>query len=91
MLCRSQYTYLRISDYIQKANDIRATGEILKDLDLTFDLLLLYGLENLDHAFIAVDDVDTLKDFRVLATANFANDLVIVLRSVTKFQMSIRL
>lgn len=51
----------------------------MKNLNLTLDLLLLDGLQNLDHALFAVDDVDTLKDFRVFTTANFANDLVIVL------------
>lgn len=62
-------TYLIISDDIEERNDVRTTRKVLKDLDFSLNLLLLDRLQNLDHAFLIVDDVDTLKNFRVLAAA----------------------
>jgi hypothetical protein len=52
----------RIANDIEKGNDIRPTGEVLQDLDLSLDLLLLDGLENLDDTLFLGDDVDALKD-----------------------------
>ena len=50
----------------------------MQDLDLTLYLLLLDGFEDFDDAFLIVDDVDALKDFRVLSAANLADDLVVL-------------
>lgn len=36
-----------VADHIKQLNDIRATAEILKNLDLTLDLLLLHRLQDL--------------------------------------------
>jgi len=60
---------LRVADDVEEGDDIGAAGEVLQDLDLSLDLLLLDGLENLDDAFLVVDDVDALKDFRVFSSA----------------------
>lgn len=49
---------------------------MLQDLDFTLDLLLLDGLQDLDAAFLMVDNVDTLKDLGIFASAHLANDLV---------------
>jgi hypothetical protein len=49
---------------------------VLKDLDFTLDLLLLDGLQDLDTALLIVDNVDTLKDLGIFASAHLANDLV---------------
>lgn len=61
--------HLRISDNIEKSDDIRAASEILKNLDLTLDLLLLDRLQNLDDAFLVVNDVDAFENFRILSAA----------------------
>ena len=61
--------YLSVADEIEKSNDIRASSEVLQNLDLSLNLLLLNGLEHLDYAFLIVDNVDSLKDFRVLSAA----------------------
>jgi hypothetical protein len=60
---------LTIPDHIQQGNDIWATGEILKNFDLTLDLLLLDRFEDLDDTLLVVHDVDALEDFRVLSAA----------------------
>lgn len=62
-------TYLAIPHNIQQSNNVWATGQILQDLDLSLDLLLLHGLEHLDDAFLIVDNVNALKDFRVFTPA----------------------
>lgn len=62
-------TNLRVSDDIQQRNNVGATGEVLEDLDFSLDLLLLHGLQNLDDAFLVVDNIDPFEDFRVLSTA----------------------
>jgi hypothetical protein len=38
----------------------------LQDLDLSLNLLLLDGLQDLDDAFLIVGDIDSLEDFRIL-------------------------
>jgi len=69
-----------LNDDIQQVNDVGTAREILQDLDLTKDLLLLDGFENLDDTRFFFASHDTaLKDFTVLATADFAHDLIIVL------------
>lgn len=59
--------YLTVSDNVQKSNNIWATGQILQDLDLSLDLLLLNRLQDLDNAFLVVDNVDALEYFGVFA------------------------
>lgn len=61
--------YLSVSDHVEQRHDIRAAGQVLQDLDLTLDLLLFDRLQDLDDAFLVVDDVDTLEHLRVLAPA----------------------
>lgn len=62
-------TYLAIPNNIQQSNNVWATGQVLQDLDLSLDLLLLYGLEHLDNTLLIVDNVDPLKNFRVFSTS----------------------
>jgi hypothetical protein len=62
-------THLAIAHNIEQTNNVGASTQVLENLDLTLDLLLLDRLENLDDAFLVVDDVDALKDFRVLSAA----------------------
>lgn len=54
---------------VEEGDNVGAAGEILEDLDLTLDLLLLDGLENLDDAFLVIDDVDAFKDLGILAAS----------------------
>lgn len=74
-------SYLRITNNVEQGDHIGATCKVLKDLDLSLDLLLLDGLQHLDAALFIVDGVESLKDLRVLATSNFAHNLVVVLDS----------
>ncbi len=62
-------TNLRVPDNIKQGHDIRAAGKVLENLDLALDLLLLDRLEDLDDAFLVVDNVDTLENFRVFSPA----------------------
>jgi hypothetical protein len=62
----SQATHLRVPHDIQQVDDVLPPWQVLQDLDLTLDLLLLDGLENLDDAFLLVHDVDTFENFGVL-------------------------
>lgn len=52
----------RVADNIKERDDIWSPCEVLKNLDLSLDLLFLHGLQHLDNTFLLVDDVDTLKD-----------------------------
>ena len=60
-------------------DDVLPPAHVLQDLDLPFDLLLLDGLQYFDDALGVVGDVHALEDFRVLAPADLAHDLVVVL------------
>lgn len=42
-------------------------------------LFLLDGLEDFDDAALVVEHVDALKHLRVLASPNFANNLIVIL------------
>lgn len=66
---RAGWAYLAVADDVEKGNDIGPTRKVLQDLDLTLDFLLLNWLENLDHAFLVVDNVDTLEYLAVFTTA----------------------
>ena len=59
--------YLGISNNIEESNDVGPPCEVLKNLDLSLNLLLLDRLQDLDDAFLVVNDIDALKDFRVLS------------------------
>lgn len=59
---------LIIPNNIKEGDDIRSTRQILKNFDFTLYLLLFHRLQNLDNAFLVVDDVDTLENFRVLSS-----------------------
>jgi hypothetical protein len=58
---------LVVANNIQQSHDIGSTREVLQNLDLTLDLLLLDRLEDLDNAFLVVDDIDALENLRVLS------------------------
>lgn len=67
MRYRKGSTDLVVPHNVQQRNDVGSTGEVLQNLDLPLYLLLLDGLEDLDDAFLVVDDVDAFEDLRVLA------------------------
>lgn len=67
---------LRIPYNIQQRNNVGSTSQILQDLDLSLDLLLLNGLQNLDDAFLVIDDVNAFENFGVLAPAYPTADIV---------------
>lgn len=62
-------TYLAVAHDIEKSDNVWAATEILENLDFSLYLLLLDGLEDLDDAFLVVDDVDALEHLRVLSPA----------------------
>lgn len=55
-------SYLAVPNDVQQCHDVGATREVLEDLDFALNLLLLDGLQNLDDAFLVIDDVDALED-----------------------------
>ena len=63
------FSYLIVSNDIQQRNNVWAARQILQNLDLALDLLLLDRLQDLDDAFLIVDNVDAFKHLRVLAAA----------------------
>lgn len=70
-------THLVIAHDVEQRDDVGAARQILQDLDFALYLLLLDGLEDLDDAFLVVDDVDALEDLGVFAAADLADDLVV--------------
>lgn len=66
---REGRTDLAVAHNIEQTNNVGTSAQVLQNLDLTLDLLLLDRLEDLDDAFLVVDDVDALEDFRVLSAA----------------------
>lgn len=68
--------YLRVSHKVVQADNIWSACEVLQDLDFTLNLLLLDGLQDLDAAFLVVDNIDALKDLGIFASAHLANDFV---------------
>lgn len=60
---------LRVPNDVEQSHNVGPAGQVLQDLDLALYLLLLDGLENLDDAFLVVDDIDALEDLRVLSAA----------------------
>lgn len=53
---------LRIPDNVEQGDNVGPASQVLQDLDLALYLLLLNGLEDLDDAFLVVNDVDALED-----------------------------
>ena len=70
-------THLVVAHHVEQRDNVGAARQVLQNLDFTLDLLLLDGLEDLDDAFLVVDDVDALKDLGVLSAANLADNLVV--------------
>jgi len=60
---------LRVPHDVEQSHNVGPAGQVLQDLDLALYLLLLDGLENLDDAFLVVDDIDAFEDLRVLSAA----------------------
>jgi hypothetical protein len=54
---------LTVADHIQQRNDIWATRQVLQDLDLALYLLLFDRFQDLDDAFLVVDDIDPFENF----------------------------
>ena len=52
----------RIADHVQQGYDIWTSRQVLENFDLSLDLLLLDGFEDLDDTLFVVDDVNTLED-----------------------------
>jgi hypothetical protein len=73
-----QWWHLIISDDVEKGNDIRTTAENLKDLYLSFDFLLFDGFEDFDDTFLLICGVYSFEYFRVLSSADFSDDLVVL-------------
>jgi len=69
VLCyETGYLRGRIPHDIQQSNNVWAAGQILQDLDLSFDLLLLDGLEDLNDTLLVADDVYTLENLKDIRT-----------------------
>lgn len=60
---------LVVAHHIQQCYDIGTARQILENLDLTFNLLLLDRLKNLDNTLLVVDDINTLEHFGILSAA----------------------
>lgn len=59
---------LVVPNNVEQSYDIRTASKVLKNLDLSLNLLLLHGLEDLDNAFLVVDNVDALEHLRILSS-----------------------
>lgn len=60
--------YLAVAHNVKQRNNVWASAQVLEDLDLALYLLLLDGLEDFDDAFLVIDDVYALEDFRILSS-----------------------
>lgn len=60
---------LAITDDIEQGNDIGTPGQVLKNLDLTLDLLLLDRLEDLNDTLLVVHHIDAFEHLGVLSSA----------------------
>lgn len=77
-----KWWHLIIPDDVEKGNDIRTTAENLKDLYLSFDFLLFDGFEDFDDTFLLICGVYPFEYFRVLSSADFSDDLVVLRVSI---------
>ena len=75
------WAYLSVFDDIQEADNVGSAGQVLKNLDLTLDLLLTHRFQHLNDALLVRSDAHSLKHFGILASADFAYNFVVVLRS----------
>jgi hypothetical protein len=73
------HPYLRVANNIEESDHIGSASQVLKNLNLTLDLLFLDGLQDLDAALFIVDSVEAFKNLRVLSSSNLANNLIVVL------------
>lgn len=62
-------THLRIANNVEQRDDVRTASKVLQDFDFTLNFLLLDRLQDLDDAFLVVDDIDALEHLGVLAPA----------------------
>lgn len=62
---------LTITNNVQQRDDIRASGQVLENLDLSLDLPLLDGFQDFDNTFLVVNDIYAFKYLRVLSSACF--------------------
>lgn len=60
---------LIISHNIQEGNDVWSTREVLKNFDFTLYLLFFHWLEDLDDAFLIVNDIYTFENLRVFPSS----------------------
>ena len=60
---------LAIANDIKQGYHVGATRQVLKNLDLTLNLLLLDWLQDLDDTLLVVDHIDALEHFRVFSAA----------------------
>lgn len=72
-LCSSS-AHLGVSHDVKQCNNVGAASQVLQDLDLSLDLLLLHRLENLDDAFLVVDDVDAFENLGVFSSTCASSD-----------------
>lgn len=63
------YFGARISDDVQQRHDIRATGQVLEDLDLSLYLLLLHRFQHFDDTWLVVLYVDAFKHLSSVLSA----------------------
>lgn len=70
--------YLIISNDIEKSNNVRSSTQNLKNLNLSFDLLLFHRLEDFDDAFLGIHDIDPFKHFGIFASSDLPHNLIIV-------------
>ena len=52
----------RIANHVQQGYDIRTSGQVLKNFDLSLDFPLLDGFEGLYNTLFAVGDANTLEN-----------------------------
>ena len=65
-----------ISENVVEFDDVRASEQCLQDLNFSINFLNLDRFENLDYAFLIVDNVTSLVNFRVLATSKLMVTLI---------------
>ena len=69
-------TQPRVSTHnIEKADNVGPARKVLQDFDLTLDLLLLHGLQDLYDHLVPGCNLNPLKDLGVLSAANLAHNL----------------
>lgn len=69
---------LAIANDIKQGYHVGTTRQVLKNLDLTLNLLLLDRLEDLDDTLLVVDDIDALEHFGIFSPAYQSTPLAFV-------------